>query len=91
MLLAESEELHKQPYDIAEPDLLEAIQSRLNQMEKSGELAKKQYKYRDHVIGAIENPQPCDSSFKHSNPGSQRVAAWHWWRKSIHHHPIATT
>ena len=45
-------------YDIAEPDLLEVIQSRLNWMEKSGDLAKKQGEYRDHVIGAVEKPKP---------------------------------
>jgi conjugal transfer pilus assembly protein TraW len=45
-------------YDIAEPDLLEVIQSRLIQMEKNGELAKKQGEYRDRVIGAVEKPKP---------------------------------
>jgi conjugal transfer pilus assembly protein TraW len=45
-------------YDIAEPDLLEVIQSRLYQMEKSGELSKRQGEYRDHVIGAVEKPKP---------------------------------
>ncbi len=45
-------------YDIAESDLLEVIQSRLNQMEKSGELARKQGEYRDRVVGAIEKPKP---------------------------------
>ena len=45
-------------YDIAEPDLLEVIQSRLYQMEKSGELAKKQDEYRDRVIGVVEKPKP---------------------------------
>lgn len=45
-------------YDIAELDLLEAIQSRLNRMEKSGELDRKQGEYRDHVVGAIEKPKP---------------------------------
>ncbi len=45
-------------YDIAEPDLLEVIQSRLYQMEKSGELAKKQDEYRGRVVGAIEKPKP---------------------------------
>ena len=45
-------------YDIAEPDLLEAIQSRLGQMEKTGELTKKQGEYRDRVIGAVEKPKP---------------------------------
>ncbi len=45
-------------YDIAEPDLLEVIQSRLYQMEKSGELAKKQDEYRDQVIGVVEKPKP---------------------------------
>lgn len=32
-------------YDIAEPDLLEVIQSRLGRMEKTGELARKQGEY----------------------------------------------
>jgi conjugal transfer pilus assembly protein TraW len=45
-------------YDIAEPDLLEVIQSRLYQMEESGELAKKQDEYRGRVVGAIEKPKP---------------------------------
>jgi conjugal transfer pilus assembly protein TraW len=45
-------------YDIAEPDLLEVIQSRLYQMEESGELTKKQGEYRDRVIGAVEKPKP---------------------------------
>jgi conjugal transfer pilus assembly protein TraW len=45
-------------YGIAEPDLLEVIQSRLYQMEKTGDLAKKQDEYRDHVIGAVEKPKP---------------------------------
>ena len=45
-------------YDIAEPDLLEVIQSRLFQMEDSGELAKKQNEYRARVIGAVEKPKP---------------------------------
>ena len=45
-------------YEIAEQDLLEAIQSRLKQMEKTGELARKQSEYRDSVIGAVEKPKP---------------------------------
>ncbi|MDP1635214.1 MAG: type-F conjugative transfer system protein TraW, partial [Gallionellaceae bacterium] len=45
-------------YDIAEPDLLEVIQSSLYQMEKNGELSKKQDEYRDRVIGAVEKPKP---------------------------------
>lgn len=45
-------------YEIAEPDLLEVIQSRLGRMEKTGELARKQGEYRDHVVGAIEKPKP---------------------------------
>ena len=45
-------------YGIAEPDLLEVIQSRLYQMEKNGELSKKQDEYRDRVIGAVEKPKP---------------------------------
>lgn len=45
-------------YEIAEQDLLEAIQSHLGLMEKSGELARKQGEYRDSVIGAVEKPKP---------------------------------
>ncbi|MBK9162278.1 MAG: type-F conjugative transfer system protein TraW [Nitrosomonadales bacterium] len=48
-------------YDIAEPDLLEVIQSSLYQMEKNGELSKKQGEYRDRVIGAVEKPKPVPS------------------------------
>lgn len=44
-------------YEIAEPDLIEVIQARLKQMEKSGELARKQNEYRDKVIGGIEAPK----------------------------------
>ena len=45
-------------YEIAEQDLLEAIQSHLSQMKKSGELVRKQGEYRDGIIGGIENPKP---------------------------------
>ena len=45
-------------YDISEPDLLEVIQSSLYQMEKNGDLSKKQGEYRDRVIGAVEKPKP---------------------------------
>ncbi|MDX9945537.1 MAG: type-F conjugative transfer system protein TraW, partial [Azonexus sp.] len=44
-------------YEIAEPDLIEVIQARLMQMQKSGELARKQTEYRDKVIGGIEAPK----------------------------------
>jgi conjugal transfer pilus assembly protein TraW len=44
-------------YEIAEPDLIELIQARLKQMEKSGELARKQNEYRDKVLGGIEKPK----------------------------------
>lgn len=44
-------------YEIAEPDLIEVIQSRLKRMETTGELGRKQNEYRDRVIGAIEKPK----------------------------------
>ncbi len=44
-------------YEIAEPDLIEAIQTRLKQMAKSGELTRKQNEYRDKVVGSIEQPK----------------------------------
>ena len=43
-------------YQITEPDLIDAIQSRLKQMARTGELARKQNEYRDRVIGGIEMP-----------------------------------
>jgi conjugal transfer pilus assembly protein TraW len=44
-------------YEIAEPDLIEVIQTRLKQMETSGDLARKQAEYRDKVVGGIEAPK----------------------------------
>jgi conjugal transfer pilus assembly protein TraW len=44
-------------YEVAEPDLIEVIQSRLKQMQMSGELARKQIDYRDKVVGGIEAPK----------------------------------
>lgn len=62
-------------YDIAEPDLLEVIQSRLYQMEKNGELSKKQGEYRDRVIGAVEKPK--------SVPGIKATAV----KRTFYHDP----
>ncbi len=45
-------------YDIAERDLLDAIESSLSRMAESGELGQKQREYRDRVIGSIEKPKP---------------------------------
>ncbi|MCX7689029.1 MAG: type-F conjugative transfer system protein TraW [Fimbriimonadales bacterium] len=45
-------------YDIAERDLIEAIQSRLRQMQATGELARHEEEYRRHVIEGIEKPRP---------------------------------
>jgi Sex factor F TraW protein N terminal. len=47
-------------YDIAEPDLLDVIESRLKHMEKTGELARKQNEHRDRVVAAVEKPRPVD-------------------------------
>ena len=47
-------------YDIAEPDLLDVIESRLKNMEKTGELARKQNEHRDRVVAAVEKPRPVD-------------------------------
>ncbi len=44
-------------YEIAEPDLIDVIQTRLKQMETSGDLARKQAEYRDKVVGGIEAPK----------------------------------
>ena len=45
-------------YDIAERDLIEAMKDKLHQMEKSGELARKQTEYKNRVISGIEHPNP---------------------------------
>lgn len=45
-------------YQIAEPDLLEVIESRLKRMEQTGELARKQREHRDRVVSAVEKPKP---------------------------------
>jgi conjugal transfer pilus assembly protein TraW len=45
-------------YEIAEPDLIEVIRSRLEAMSRSGELARKQIEYRDRVVRGIERPKP---------------------------------
>ncbi|OGT03170.1 MAG: type-F conjugative transfer system protein TraW [Gallionellales bacterium RIFCSPLOWO2_02_60_31] len=45
-------------YDIAERDLIEAMKDKLRQMEKTGELAKKQDEYKNRVMSGIEHPRP---------------------------------
>ena len=45
-------------YDIAERDLIEAMKDKLRQMEKTGELAKKQDEYKNRVMSGIEHPKP---------------------------------
>jgi len=45
-------------YDIAERDLIEAIQSRLRQMQATGELARHEEEYRRRVLEGIETPRP---------------------------------
>ena len=45
-------------YNIAERDLIEAMKDKLRQMEKTGELAKKQDEYKTRVMSGIEPPRP---------------------------------
>ena len=45
-------------YPVAEPDLLELIQSRLQQKQNSGELARIERDFRDRSRRSIESPQP---------------------------------
>ncbi|MDP2758849.1 MAG: type-F conjugative transfer system protein TraW [Sideroxyarcus sp.] len=45
-------------YQITERDLIEAMKDRLRQMEKTGELARKQTEYKNRVISGIEHPNP---------------------------------
>lgn len=44
-------------YEIAEPDLIDVIKSRLERMARTGELARKQSEYRDRVVQGIESPK----------------------------------
>ena len=64
-------------YQITERDLIEAMKDRLRQMEKSGELAKKQDEYKNRVMSGIEHPEPI--------PGIQatETANTHYYDPSI--------
>ena len=64
-------------YDIAERDLIEAMKDKLRQMEKTGELAKKQDEYKNRVMSGIERPRPI--------PGIQatETANTHYYDPSI--------
>ena len=64
-------------YDIAERDLIEAMKDKLRQMEKTGELAKKQDEYKNRVISGIEHPNPI--------PGikTTEVASTHYYDPSM--------
>lgn len=44
-------------HEIKEPDLIEVIKSRLDQMARSGELARKETEYRNRVVQGIEAPK----------------------------------
>ena len=45
-------------YRIGEKDLLEVITAHFKEMERSGDLAKKQKEYQAQVISGFENPRP---------------------------------
>jgi len=64
-------------YDIVERDLIEAMKDKLRQMEKTGELAKKQDEYKNRVMSGIEHPKPI--------PGIQatETANTHYYDPSI--------
>lgn len=64
-------------YQIMERDLIEAMKDRLRQMEKTGELAKKQTEYKNRVISGIEHPRPI--------PGikTTEVASTHYYDPSV--------
>lgn len=64
-------------YQIMERDLIEAMKDRLRQMEKTGELAKKQTEYKNRVIYGIEHPRPI--------PGikTTEVASTHYYDPSV--------
>src|SRR5437899_1150160 len=54
-------------YEIEEPHLLTAIEQRLRQKEKSGELARLEADAKQRVVDSIENPKPL--------PGITRTAS----------------
>lgn len=56
-------------YPIAERDLIEVMQSRYRQMEKSGELARRNEDYKRRIIQGAENPPPI--------PGIRRAETSH--------------
>ncbi|MHB0926997.1 MAG: type-F conjugative transfer system protein TraW [Gallionellaceae bacterium] len=64
-------------YDIAERDLIEVIKDKLRNMEKTGELAKRQTEYKNRVMSGIEHPRPI--------PGIQatETANTHYYDPSI--------
>jgi len=57
-------------YPVAEPDLLELIQSRLQQKQKSGELARIERDFRDRSRQSIESPQPVAGLVRTRSPRS---------------------
>lgn len=79
VVLAQAEDLGVigKTYDIAERDLIEAMKDKLRQMEKTGELAKKQDEYKNRVMSGIEHPKPI--------PGIQatETANTHYYDPSI--------
>jgi len=79
VVLAQAEDLGVigKTYDIAERDLIKAMKDKLRQMEKTGELAKKQDEYKNRVMSGIEHPRPI--------PGIQatETANTHYYDPSI--------
>lgn len=79
VVLAHAEDLGVigKTYDIAERDLIEAMKDKLRQMEKTGELAKKQDEYKNRLMSGIEHPKPI--------PGIQatETANTHYYDPSI--------
>ncbi|HNO76193.1 type-F conjugative transfer system protein TraW [Nitrosomonas mobilis] len=57
-LMAEDLDVIGPTYPIQERDLIEAMQTRFKNMEKSGELADLEENYKKQVISGIERPQP---------------------------------
>lgn len=45
-------------YEIAERDLIDVIRNKFRRMERTGELAAMQEKYKRQVVGGIERPRP---------------------------------
>ncbi len=56
--VAESVGVYGNVWEIAEPDAIDSMKSRLGKMEKDGSLRRNWESYRDRAVRGLENPEP---------------------------------